>query len=268
MKEKTSADKTKKAPEALPKKQVWKTIFYVLALMLWVFASIIASQIVVGYIMARTIGAEALTKPVPTAVYSALSYVVAMLMIIMVPALLARKYPKWHNGATSRKALGLHNWPTWTDLGLAPVGYVLYLVLAGELMALFSLFPWFNSGEVQEVGFSYYVLGFDRVVAFVTLVLVAPIAEEIIFRGWLYGKMREALAKQYSNKVSIIVSILLVSLVFGIVHLQWNVGVNVFALSLVLCGLREITGTIHSGIFLHILKNGIAFYLLFVLGMG
>ena len=36
MKEKTSADKTKKAPEALPKKQVWKTIFYVLALMLWV----------------------------------------------------------------------------------------------------------------------------------------------------------------------------------------------------------------------------------------
>ena len=69
MKEKTSADKTKKAPEALPKKQVWKTIFYVLALMLWVFASIIASQIVVGYIMAWTIGAEALTKPVPTAVY-------------------------------------------------------------------------------------------------------------------------------------------------------------------------------------------------------
>ena len=41
-----------------------------------------------------------------------------------------------------------------------------------------------------------------------------------------------------------------------------------FALSIVLCGLREITGTIHAGILLHMLKNGIAFYLLFVMGMG
>ena len=64
-----------------------------------------------------------------------------------------------------------------------------------------------------------------------------------------------------------IISILLVSLLFGIVHLQWNVGVNVFAMSIVMCLMREITGTIHAGILMHMLKNGIAFYLLFVLGV-
>ena len=110
--------------------------------------------------------------------------------------------------------------------------------------------------------------GGDRVLAFLTLVVVAPIAEEIVFRGWLYGKMREKIASEYSNKVSMVVSILLVSLLFGAVHGQWNVGVNVFAMSVVLCGLREITGTIYAGILLHMLKNGVAFWMLYMMGMG
>ena len=132
-------------------------------------------------------------------------------------------------------------------------------------MALFSLFPWFNASEIQDVGFNYFVSGGDRVLAFLTTVIVAPIAEEVIFRGWLYGRMREKIASRYSNVVSMIVSIFLVSLLFGIIHEQWNVGVNVFALSIVLCGLREITGTIHAGILLHMLKNGVAFWLLFMM---
>jgi membrane protease YdiL (CAAX protease family) len=145
---------------------------------------------------------------------------------------------------------------------------LVYLLLAAGIVGLFSLFPWFNAGEAQNVGFSYYVTGGDRLVAFLTLVVIAPIAEEVIFRGWLYGRMREELLRRFSNKVSMVISIFLVSLLFGIVHLQWNVGVNVFALSVVLCALREITGTIHAGILLHMLKNGVAFYMLFMLGMG
>ena len=69
------------------------------------------------------------------------------------------------------------------------------------------------------------------------------------------------------KKFSLPVSILIVSALFGFLHLQWNVGINVFCLSLVLCVLREITGTIHSGILLHMLKNGFAFYLLYVINM-
>lgn len=272
-----SEQRMKEAPKDSPKKQGWRLFCLIIGMMLWVFASVVASQLVVGYILLWMVGVEEFSRPVMTAIYSALSYVVAMLLVIIVPPLclhrrnragVKKKATMQKQKLVNFRELGLHDWPTWTDIGLAPVGYIVYLILAAGLVALFSLFPWFDAGEVQEVGFSYYVTGGDRLVAFLTLVVVAPIAEEIIFRGWLYGRMREGLLKKVSNKTSIVISIFLVSLLFGIVHLQWNVGVNVFALSLVLCALREVTGTIHAGILLHMLKNGIAFYLLFVMGIG
>lgn len=255
-----------------------RTIVSAIGLLIWVGASVVASQLAVGYLMVALMGVESFVQPMPTAIYSALSYIIAMILIISVPKILADKRKKADKKkdkssshkvdlASERKALGLKGWPTWTDIGLAPAGFVVYLLLAAGLAALFSLFPWFNATEAQEVGFSVYVTGFDRVIAFITLVVVAPVAEEIIFRGWLYNKLRGKFLEKYSNMVSIVVSNLLVSLLFGIVHMQWNVGVNVFAMSVVMCVLREITGTIYAGMLLHMLKNGIAFYLLYVLGI-
>lgn len=267
-------DVVKEAPDNKPYRHGWKTFFIVLAMLLWTYSSVMVSEYVVRYIMIMILGAEAFSQPVVMAVYSALSYIIAMLLVVLVPAKIMKKAKGQKKNTMQKgrlinwKTLGLHKWPTWTDIGLAPVGYVVYLILAGGLVALFSLFTWFDAGETQSIGFSYYVTGVDRLIAFLTLIVIAPIAEEIIFRGWLYGRMRERLAKQYSNKVSMMVSIFLVSLLFGIIHGQWNVGVNVFALSIVLCGLREITGSIHAGVLLHMLKNGIAFFLLFVMGMG
>jgi len=60
------------------------------------------------------------------------------------------------------------------------------------------------------------------------------------------------------------VAALVTSLVFAAVHGQWNVAIDTFALSLVLCALREVTGTIWAGILLHMFKNAIAFYVLFI----
>ena len=104
--------------------------------------------------------------------------------------------------------------------------------------------------------------------AFITLVVIAPIAEELVFRGYLYGRMREKFSQVTTQLTAAIIASLLVSILFGIVHLQWNVGVNVFALSLVACAMREFTGTIYAGILLHMIKNGLAFYFLFVLGIS
>ena len=246
----------KKPSKKIPKKFWQNAAVEVFLMIIWVGALVIAMQLIIGYLMLWILGADNFSQPVWTAVYSALVYVLVMALIIFVP-----------KRTVSRTGLGLRELPTWTDIGLVPVGFVIYLILAAILVAFFSLFPWFNAEEAQEIGFSVYVMGFDRIVAFITLVVIAPIAEEIIFRGWLYGKMREKLNEKVSNRASMLISIGLVSLLFGAVHLQWNVGVNVFAMSVVLCSLREITGTIYSGILLHILKNGVAFYLLYVLGI-
>ena len=244
---------TKEAPLKLP-----TNLFLMVA---WVFSSVIVGQVIVGYPMAWILGADKFQMPVWTAVYSALSYIVSLLFVVLVPIAL---FKRWH---VTRKDLGLDQLPTWTDIGLAPVGFIAGTILAGVFTAIFSIFPWFDAGATQSLGFSTYIGGFDRVIAFVTLVIVAPIAEEIIFRGWLYGLMRKETSSKMTNAWSMILSSFIVSLIFGLVHFQWNVSVNVFALSLVLCALREITGTINAGILVHILKNGIAFWLLYVMGI-
>lgn len=230
-------------------------------------------------------------------IFSLVSYVFAIIIIFKTPVWLAKLWYKKHSTkslensrkfAITKVDLGLNELPTWTDIGLAPVGLIVYALLASAFVAIFSIFPWFNAAETQDVGFNAVYLTSDRIFAFISLVIVAPIAEELIFRGYLYRKIKniffkkdlqnlpESVTQQTQQKskshkkrnhrelVAIAIATLLTSLAFGVMHGQWNVGVNVFAMSIVLCVMREITGSIYSGILLHMLKNAIAFYLLYV----
>ena len=235
----------------------FRPLFIILFFLLWTFFSIIFSELVFSILFTLIFG-DFSDSSALTALENALCYSLSLILLVFVPWKVFKKLKP------SRETLGLKGLPTFVDLGLAPVGFAVYYLLAGLLTNLFSLFPWFNLEEAQDVGFNFLISDSDYLVAFLSLVLIAPIAEEIIFRGWLYGNLREKLPK----KISLPISILLVSVLFGFLHGQWNVGVNVFAMSLVLCALREITGTIYSGIFLHIIKNALAFYLVFVLSLA
>lgn len=273
-------NKGKKSPKParkdFPKKQRWEVVLGVFWLLLWTGVSVIVSELIVGGVMLGIMGVESFSRPVAQAVYAALAYSLAILLAIWVPANSSMKLEIKKDGkertelikgkSVNRNMLGLKGLPTWTDIGLAPVGFVVSLLLAAGLVWVFSLFPWFDAEEVQNIGFNLYGGRLDRIIAFIALVIIAPIAEEIIFRGWLYGRLRGKLSREMSNRASMIISALLVSLLFGIVHLQWNVGVNVFAMSLVLCGLREVTGTIYAGILMHMIKNGLAMWLLCMWG--
>ena len=263
----TERKSAKQARSKTPKKQGWMIAFKVFLMLIWVAVAIIASQFSIGFLMISALGESTFDQPVWTAIFSALSYTLAMALVVLPPIIWRRRVKKAEK-TDERNVLGLRGLPTWTDIGLAPVGFLAYYLLAILIVLIFSLFPWFDAEQVQDVGFNFLASGFDRIVAFITLVVVAPIAEEIIFRGWLYGKMRSELLKKLPDWASMVISILLVSILFGVLHGQWNVGVNVFAMSVVLCGLREITGTIYAGILLHMLKNGIAFYALYILGIG
>ena len=226
------------------------------------------SEIIVGYTMIYTLGFNTFKAPVITTLYTALAYILAFIMLAILPSLILKNHdPKkklnpiqklinlWK---IDKETLGIIDLPTTLDILLSLLAFFLYIIVSGFILDLFKNFPWFQVNQAQDVGFSRYLVGLDRIFAFISLVILAPIFEELIFRGWLYGKIRK--------KVSLLPAILIVSILFGCMHGQWNVGVNVFVLSLFLCGLREFTGTIYASILLHMIKNGLAFYFMYVLG--
>ena len=146
----------------------------------------------------------------------------------------------------------------WRDIGMAIVGAVAYIALTVSLSFVAqAIIPGFNPNQAQDVGVSDRLFSLDLAIAFVVLVIVVPLCEELIFRGILYGKLRSA-------KLPVAANVFFVSLLFGVAHGQWNVGIDTFALSLVLCTLREYTGSIWSGFLLHAIKNSVAFYAVYV----
>lgn len=220
---------------------------------LWVLASFVLVQVVLYLV---TLGLHAVgisfrsaNENVLNAAFGAIVYVLTIAMVVGLP-LLIKKYK------TSREDIGLSRLPSWLDILLAPAGFIIYLVISAIFILIASQLSFINLDQVQDTGFSQLTQGYEYLVAFLTLVVIAPVAEEILFRGFLFGKLRK--------HVPIWVAILITSLLFAFVHGAVNVGIDVFALSIVLCLLRLVSGTIWPSILLHMLKNSIAFYLLFI----
>lgn len=232
-----------------------RQIILAIWLPIWVLIGFYVAQQLVVEIVRAGLGLGLFsTNPATSALFNtvlaAAVYSLSAGIVIGVPILLKKS-------RTSLRDLGLDRAPNWFDLLLAPAGYVIYLVLSTQLIqAAILLIPGFDPVQVQEVGFRYLSHNYELALAFLTLVVIAPVAEEILMRGYLYGKLRRI--------VPIAIAVIITSVLFGFLHGQWNVAIDVFALSLVLTSLREVTGSIWVSILLHMLKNGIAFYVLFI----
>lgn len=220
----------------------------------WVFVGFMMAQLLIAGVFlalkAMGISFAVINESVFSTVVAALVYILSLLIVLGLPWLLKKR-------VTTLKDIGLTQLPTWADLGLGPAGFIVYVLASGVVVYVVGqLFPGFNATQTQDVGFSNLTEHYEYALAFATLVIVAPIAEETLFRGYLYGKLRKA--------VPIWLAMVITSALFGAIHGQWNVGIDVFVLSMVACSLREVTGGIWAGILLHMLKNGLAFYILFI----
>lgn len=161
-----------------------------------------------------------------------------------------------------KRMLGILRRPQLRDGAYALFAIAAYMMLSvllsvGATLLIQWLMPGVDMNQEQEIGFESRSGAVDIVLVFLVIVIIAPIVEELVFRGYLYGSLRPRLPWWLC---AVIVSIL-----FGIVHGQWNVGVDVFAMSMVACYLREKTDAIWSGVALHMMKNLVAFSVLFLL---
>jgi membrane protease YdiL (CAAX protease family) len=234
-------------------KWVHGRLVFAVLLPLWMMVglglAVIVMRVLVSILVNLGVPLASIDTTILQTTLTAVVYLLTLLFVIGLPRLF-RKY-------VSFEELGLSRLLNWTDIGLAPAGFIVYFVASSLLVYTGSqLIPGFNLTQIQETGFSHVSQYYEYALAFTTLIIVAPVAEEVLFRGFLYGKLR--------TRMPVWIAVLLTSVLFGLIHSQWNVGLDVFALSVVLCSLREITGSIWSGILLHMLKNSIAFFIIFI----
>jgi membrane protease YdiL (CAAX protease family) len=154
----------------------------------------------------------------------------------------------------SLKNLGFRK-PKFSDLIWLIVGTLVYLILVYIALTLASHIPGFNSNQPQSIGYQAVTV-WQKILAFIGLVILPPLAEEMLFRGFLY----RGLASRWPKLLAALVT----SGLFAVAHLQWNVGVDVFVLSLVLIALYEKTNNLWVSVGLHALKNCLAFFALFI----
>lgn len=231
-----------------------RRLLYGLGLPAWVFLGFVLAQAlilaVIWLVQQAGVSLESLNPIILNSAGGAIIYALAIAIVFGVPWLVKKR-------ATTKKDLGLQTLPTWVDIMWAPAGMVVYFI-GTALVAAFAMkyLPFVDYSQAQETGFATVASQSEYILAFISLVVIAPFAEELLFRGYLFGKLRK--------HVPLWVSILITSALFAFVHGQWNVGLDVFVLSIVLCLLRVVSGSLWPAILLHMLKNGIAYYFLFV----
>lgn len=244
-----SSDKSTQA--AVRRQQIRALISYIL----WVTICFIGAQLVVVIIFAmlNSVGAFAYgpSQNIVSLTAKLLAFVVMVVALVGLPKLIWRE-------KTSLDVLGLGRLLQWKDIGFALIGVIVAFIGSTLILWLSQyVLPWVDTEQTQNLGVSLFNSGFELALAFVVFVVVGPFVEEVIFRGFLFGKLRK-------NGVPFWLTTVVVSTVFAIAHWQWNVALDVFFLSIVMCYLREKTGSIWASVFIHMIKNGVAFYFTFV----
>lgn len=133
------------------------------------------------------------------------------------------------------------------------IGAIVLFMVAVEaaFFVVTFLFPTFNASQAQTNEFTKPSTSTARQLSLIALVVMPPIVEETIFRGFIFpalSKWRGAL-----------VGAVLTSLLFGFAHLQLNVSLYTVILSLILCYMYTRLRSIWPGVILHMVNNYIAY---------
>jgi len=151
------------------------------------------------------------------------------------------------------------------DVGMAIGGYLVYFFLYAVLLGIATqVFPSLNVNQKQQLGFDNPTGTINLILTFFSLVVLPPLAEETVFRGFVFTGMR--------TKFRPLGAAIGTSLLFAVAHLEfgsgqpllWTAALDTFILSLVLCYLRQKTDSLWPGILVHAGKNSLAFWVLYI----
>jgi membrane protease YdiL (CAAX protease family) len=159
--------------------------------------------------------------------------------------------------------IGLGRRPRLKDAQYAVIGFVAFYVLLIAVEAVINSLSPDIDNQKQNLGFNNISNGTENLLTFISLVILPPLGEETLVRGYLFSGLRRFWRFWPAALVT--------SLVFAIPHLEigsgaalvWAAGIDTFLLSIVLCYLRQRTGALYAGMLVHMLNNLVAFLVVF-----
>ena len=146
------------------------------------------------------------------------------------------------------------------EVGATPIPGATYLPLsiAGMSLAVLVIII-LNMLPISEEAFAEYtestsVIDSSGFISMVSTVIFAPIAEELIFRGLVYTRLKRAMPKW--------IAAVLQAALFGVLHGQILWIAYAFAVGLILAAYFESTGSLFANITVHICFNLMGGYIL------
>jgi membrane protease YdiL (CAAX protease family) len=146
----------------------------------------------------------------------------------------------------------------WAFLGMrrCPARYIVVsgIGMIALLMAMDAVSTAIGRPIVSPFMEDAYASAASPLLLFLAFVIAAPLCEELLFRGFLFGGLRAC-------GTGVWVAVAVVSLVFASIHTQydWYDGTAVLLIGLVLVAVRVHSGSLIPSIFMHGLTNTIAF---------
>ena len=154
-----------------------------------------------------------------------------------------------------KEALGWRSFPARLGCSMSAAlllaSYFVRLVYGMVAMA-FGYRP-----SLQEITDRLDTQGLGFIASFIAVAIIAPFAEEIVFRGFIYGGLR--------SRFGVVAAIMGSTLFFTGLHFTVEQFIPIFALGLFLAWLYETSGSLFPGIILHATNNAISLLLLVVL---
>lgn len=163
-----------------------------------------------------------------------------------------------YHKAQNRAVLGyVHVKPR--AFGWVPLGLITYYIITGVTIAILSgISRTFKSSTVlkQQIGLDTIHGHLEIFLALLLLMIIDPLIEELVFRGIIFTSLKQ--------KFPVLIAALGTSILFALPHMIENnygllyvLGVATFVMSMILCWLRQKTGSLYPGMVLHGSANGI-----------
>lgn len=231
-----------------------------LIVILFIAAQFLAGILLLIYPLVTGQTASEAEKWLTDSLVAKISYLVATTVLLLTPI-----YVYFKRNKISFGRIGLRR-PKWSDPLWSLAALPVYILSFALIVAVIKFFmPSLNINQPQDLGFNDHYNTMQLVFIAFGLVILPPLTEEIVFRGLLYSSLKKAMP--------IVLAAVATSILFASGHLLesgdnsllYIAGIDTFVLSLILVSLREITGGLWSSIYLHAIKNAIAFISLFVI---